>query len=178
MKLSFIKRTVICSAITLLMTNSATAEGLSGTRFVVSNLFKGNATKGLEVDVTKFGLSNNLFATVGEGMELPRFITLYDIDVSSHYVSFDWVESTFSKKVGGPMPADKHDRNYFIFDLPSGKAIDTVTFDAEKSMLHSGSALPTVKLIAPNKFMTEFSSGVIRKAGFKPYFKISLKNSG
>lgn len=175
MKKFFLRNIVLSSSLILLLANNAMAADLSGTRFVVSNLFKGNATQGVEVDVTKFGLVNNVFATVGDGVELPNFITLYDIDLSKNSVSFNWIESKFSKKVGGVMPDDKHDRNYFIFDLPEGKEIASVEFDSEKSTLHEDSALPTVKLIAPNKFMTEFAAGVIRKAGFKPSFKITLK---
>ncbi len=172
-----IKNTMLIISFMLVANTSAAgglSRGLTGTSFVVSNLFKGDSTQGVEVDVTQFGLSNNHFAKVGKGVELPKFITLYDIDVSSHSVSFDWVESTFSKKVSGVMPADKHDRNYFIFNLPPGKKISNVEFDAKNSLMHEGSALPTVKLIGPNKFMTEFASGVIRKEGFKPSFKITL----
>jgi hypothetical protein len=175
MKKNFLNGIVLSSALTLLLANTAAAGDLSGARFVVSNLFMGNATKGVEVDVTQFGLVNNLFATVGDGVELPSFITLYDIDISGSSVDFNWVESTFSKKVEGSMPDDKHDRNYFMFDLPEGKEIASIEFDAERSSLHEGSALPTAKLISSNKFMTEFAAGVIRKSGFKPSFKITFK---
>jgi len=178
MKLLFIRIfSSVLASLVLISTVQAGghSRGLVGSTFVVSNLFKGDATKGQEVDVTKFGLVNNTFAKVGKGVELPRFITLYDIDVSTDSVSFDWVESPFSKKVSGVMPADKHDRNYFIFDLEAGREIKAVSFDAEKSNLHPGSALPTVTLIGPNKFMTEFASGVIRKAGFKPSFKVTVE---
>jgi hypothetical protein len=88
-------------------------------------------------------------------------------------MDFNWVESAFSKKVGAEY---KHDRNYFMFDLPEGKEIASVGFDAERSSLHEGSALPTAKLISSNKFMTEFAAGVIRKRGFKPSFKITFKS--
>jgi len=174
MNRSILKRTILSSGLALLLANNAMATDLSGTRFVVSNLFKGNSTNQLEVDVTQFGLTNNLFSTVGDGVELPNFITLYDIDLSENSVSFDWVESGFSKKVGGVMPDDKHDRNYFMFDLPEGKEIVAVEFAHDQSSLHEGSELPTATLIAPNKFMTEFAAGVIRKEGFRPAFKIKL----
>jgi len=170
-----LKASVLSSSLLLLLSNSVLASDLSGTRFVVSNLFKGDSTKGVEVDVTQFGLTNNLFSTVTDGIELPGFITLYDIDISENSVSFDWVESDFSKKVGGVMPDDKHDRNYFMFDLPEGTEIVSVELDRDESKLHKGSAMPTVKLIAANKFMTEFAAGVIRKEGFRPSFKIQVK---
>jgi len=176
MKKIFLNKAVLIAALVLPITNIACAGNLSGTRFVVSNLFKGDSTEGVEVDVTKFGLTNNLFGTVGDGVELPRFITLYDIDIKDTSVTFDWVESKFSKKVAGSMPADKHDRNYFMFDLPEGKKIISVEFDELNSKLHEGSALPTTKLIGSNKFMTQFASGVIRKKGFKPSFKIVLSD--
>ncbi len=173
MKTKLISALFMSFILTAFFSSIAQAAGLTGERFVVSNLFKGNSTKGIEVDVTQFGLKNNVFSSVGSTIEVPAFITLYDIDVSESSISFDWVESDFSKKVSGVMPDDKHDRNYFIFDLED-KEITAVELDLEKSQLHPNSALPTVTLISPNKFMTEFAARVIRKAGFKPYFKITV----
>jgi len=170
------KRILILFIFTFLMSGISSAESLLGSRVLVSNHFKGNSTDGVEVDVAAFGLDNNLFSRIGDDIELPGFITLYDVDLSSNSVSFDWIESEFSKSVAGTMPADKHDRNYFIFDLPHNLKIVNVELDITNSQLHSGSALPTVKLISPNKFMTEFASGVIRKQGFRPVFKVTTSD--
>ncbi len=152
----------------------ASALDLAGTPFVVSNLFQGDSTDQVEVDVSAFGLKNNLFAKVAEGVELPGFIKLYDVDVSGAHVTFSWIDTDFSHEVGGPMPSDKHDRNYFTFDLPAGVAIKSVEFDPKASVLLEGSALPTVTLLAPNRFVTEFADGVVRSEGFRPSFEITL----
>jgi len=171
---SIYKSSLLLSILTVLYAGSSSANTLLGSRVLVTNQFKGDSTNGIEVDVTEFGLTNNLFATVGDDVELPGFITLYDIDLTADSVRFNWIESEFSNSVSGKMPSDKHDRNYFVFDLPDNIQIASVEFDVNGSQLHEGSALPTVKLISTNKFMTEFSSGVIRKPGFKPSFKIAF----
>lgn len=170
-------KTIIASILLSYSCASASlAEGLSGSTVLVTNMFKGNSTNNVETDVAAFGLTNNLFSEVDSNIELPNFITLYNVDIDANSVSFDWVESDFSKKVGGAMPSDKHDRNYFVFDLPEGTEITSILFDADNSSLHPGSALPTATLISPNKFMTEFADGVIREKGFKPKFIVELAN--
>jgi len=156
------------------MSAPVAAQDLAGVSFVVSNLFQGDSTNQVETDVSAFGLTNNLFAEVGNDVELSGFIQLYDLDVSSSHVTFSWIDTEFSDEVGGPMPADKHDRNYFIFDLPNGVSIENVAFDPSASNLLDGSALPSVKLLAPNRFVTEFADGVVRKEGFRPSFAITL----
>lgn len=171
------KKLSLSLAVILLSATASVADGLHGARFLTSNLFQGNDTDGIEVDVAAFGLTNNLFTTVGNGVELPGFITLYDVDVSKDAISFNWIKSEFSNQVGGVMPSDKHDRNYFTFDLPEGVEITGITFDADGSNLAEGSALPTATLISGNKVMTEFADGVIRVEGFAPRFIITTSDS-
>jgi hypothetical protein len=76
--------------------------------------------------------------------------------------------------LAGPTPDGNHDRNYFIFDLPEGKAITAVTFDAGASDLLDGSAEPTAAVIGANRIVTDFSSGVIRGAGFNPVYSVTV----
>ena len=153
---------------------AAQAEGLSGLKVVTTNTFTGKDTKGVETDVGMFGMANNKFSVVGDGVELPAFLTIYDIDFGADSISYNWVESPFSKKISGPTPKGNFDRNYFIFDLPAGKAITKVEFDAAGSKLLKGSKLPTASVIAGNRIVTVFGEGVIRKAGFKPKFKVTI----
>ena len=153
------------------------ADDLTGTTFVVTNTFEGNAGGHImpETDVAAFGAENNKFAVVGEGVELPVFISIYDIDVSADRIKFTWRETDFSKQITGPTPAGNHDRNYFIFDLPEGVAIDSVSFDAEASEMLEGSAEPTAEVLGPNRIVTDNLEGVVRGVGFNPVFKITFK---
>ena len=61
--------------------------------------------------------------------------------------------------VSGPTP-ENNDRNYFIFDLPEGKAITEAAFDAEASELLEGSAEPSITIIGPNRIVTNFDAAL------------------
>lgn len=150
------------------------SKGLTGATVAITNTFQGAQTEGAEVDVSAFGLLNNQFATVGGDTEFPAFITLYDVDVTADSIRFAWGDSDFAQQLSGPTPEGNHDRNYFLFDLPAGKAITAVTFDAEASDLIDGSATPTAAILGPNRIVTDFSSGVIRGAGFNPVFSVTV----
>ena len=147
---------------------------LSGAKVLTFNTFTGGMTKWVETDVGMFGMNNNLFSKVGDGVELPAFITLYDIDFGGDSIAFTWVESEFSKTITGPTPEGNQDRNYFVFDLPAGKAIKAVTFDAAGSKLLAGSAEPTAMVVSRNKVVTEFGAGVDRNLGFAPRFTVTV----
>lgn len=157
---------------------SVAGEGLSGVKVLTFNTFTGGMTEGVETDVGMFGMNNNLFAKIGDGVELPQFITLYDIDFGNDSISFNWVETEFSKTIVGPTPDGNHDRNYFVFDLPAGKAITQVTFDAAGSKLLDGSAEPTAMVVSRNKIVTDFGGGVDRNLGFAPRFTIVVGDAG
>lgn len=170
-------------AATLLLSVSAAladghASGLTGSTVVITNTFQGAQTDGAEVDVAAFELANNQFAAVGDGVEFPAFITLYDVDISSQGIAFAWGDSAFAKQLSGPTPEGNHDRNYFIFDLPEGKAITDITFDAKASDMLEGSAAPTAAVLGPNRVVVDFSSGVIRGEGFNPVFNVTMDDAG
>lgn len=148
--------------------------GLDGATVVITNTFQGAQTDGNETDVAAFGLNNNRFATVGDDVEFPDFITLYTVDISGDNISFTWGDSDMANQLSGPTPDGNHDRNYFIFELPEGVAITDVSFDAAASDMIDGSAEPTAVVLGPNRIVTDFSSGVIRGAGFNPSFAITV----
>ena len=150
------------------------AAGLDGVDFVITNTFQGAQTNNVETDVGAFGLPGNQFATVGDGVELPAYINIYDVDVSDKMIKFTWVETEFSKKITGPTPAGNHDRNYFIFDLPQGMAITEVAFDAENSEMLEGSTVPQATVIAGNRIVIDNNEGVVRGVGFNPAFSVTL----
>ena len=154
---------------------AAMADGIDGARFVVTNTFQGGQTGGSEVDVAKFGLTNSVFATVSGEVEIPGFITLYDIDVTADTIGFTWIETEFSKTITGPTPEGNHDRNYITLDLPEGVEITGIAFDAAASKLLEGSAEPTAAVLGPNRIVTDFSTGVVRGVGFNPVFKLTFK---
>ncbi len=164
----------------ILLSTPALAQDLTGSQVLLTNTFEGHTAKGHTVpesDVAKFGMHNNLFATVGEGTEFPEFLTLYDVDISGSEIRFEWLHSDFADKVSGPSPAGNHDRNYFVFDLPEGVKITDITFDEAASNLLDSAALPSAVVIGPNKVMTDFADGVVRGVGFNPVFKITLSGS-
>ena len=171
------KTPLLCAAALLCATN-ALAEGLIGSTVVITNTFQGAQTENAEVDVSGFGLVNNRFSTVGDEVEFDDFITLYDVDVSANAVAFTWSDSEFAQQLSGPTPEGNHDRNYLIFDLPEGKAITAVAFDAEASDLLEGSAEPTAVVLGPNRIVTDFSGGVIRGTGFNPVYAITVEDAG
>lgn len=149
--------------------------GLLGTSFAVTNTFQGAQTNNIETDVAVFGMTSTKFSKVTDNIELPAFITLYDIDVTKDAIKFNWIESEFSKKITGPTPVGNHDRNYFVFDLPEGKAIKSIVFDKENSRLLANSREPTAEILSSNRIVIDFSDGVIRGVGFNPTFKIVAK---
>ena len=153
------------------------ADGLNGASVVITNTFQGAQTENAKVDVAAFGLLNNRFAVVGDDTEFPAFITLYDIDVSADSISFTWGDSEFAQSLSGPTPNGNHDRNYFIFELPEGKAITSVEFDAAASDLIEGSAEPTAMILGPNRIVTDFSTGVIRGTGFNPVYSVTVSDA-
>lgn len=110
-------------------------------------------------------------------MEFPDFITLYDVDVSADAIRFEWGNSPFAEQLSGPTPDGNHDRNYFLFDLPDGKSITDVSFDADASDLIEGSATPTTAILGPNRIMIDFSTGVIRGVGFNPAFSVTVSDA-
>ncbi len=55
---------LLVSAIVVL-SGAAMADGKDGATDVVTNAFQGGQSKGVEIDVTAFGLTNNQFATFG-----------------------------------------------------------------------------------------------------------------
>lgn len=165
-----------CAAI-LLTASQLAADGLTGTTVVVTNTFQGAQTDGAEVDVAAFSLANNQFAVVRDGIEFPEFITLYDIDISADSIRFVWGDSEFAQQLSGPTPDGNHDRNYFVFDLPTGTMITDVAFDADASEMIDGSAAPTAAILGPNRIVVDFSSGVIRGAGFNPVLSVTLSTA-
>lgn len=171
----------ITLAATVLMASQAAADGhasgLIGATVVITNTFQGAQTEGAEVDVSAFDLLNNQFATVGDDVEFPAFITLYDVDVSAGAIQFAWGDSPFAQQLSGPTPEGNHDRNYFVFDLPEGKAITEISFDAAASDMIEGSAEPTATILGPNRIVIDFSTGVIRGAGFNPAFAITVSDA-
>ena len=154
------------------------ASGLTGSTVAITNTFQGARTEGAEVGVAAFGLANNQFGVVGDEIEFPAFITLYDVDLTADSVKFTWGDSDFAKQLSGPTPDGNHDRNYFLIDLPEGKAITAVTFDAAGSEMIDGSAEPKAQVLAPNRFVIDFDGGVIRGAGFNPAFSITVEDAG
>lgn len=167
-------KTLTALGLTAALCTPLYAEGLSGATVVITNTFQGAQTEDVETDVTAFGLLNNRFAIVGDSVEFADFITLYSIDISDSSIAFSWGDSEFANQLAGPTPDGNHDRNYFIFDLPEGKTITAVTFDAAASDLIDGSTEPTAAIIGPNRIVTDFSSGVIRGVGFNPVFSITV----
>ncbi|MEM7241974.1 MAG: hypothetical protein AAF429_07300 [Pseudomonadota bacterium] len=157
------------------LSSAAMADGLLGANFVITNTFQGAQTDNNELDVAGFGFKNNVFATVGEDVELPSFINIYDVDVSKDMIKFTWVETDFSKTITGPTPEGNHDRNYIIFDLPKGVAIDTIAFDAAASDMLEGSAEPTAAVIGSNRVVMDNAGGVVRGVGYNPAFKLTFK---
>lgn len=168
------KASFLFAMATMAISTSAHAAGLIGVNAVVTNTFQADETDNHEVDVSAFNLVNNIFFTVSDAVELSDFLTIYHIDISQDAVRFTWTESEFSNSISGKMSPDKHDRNYFIFDLPEGVEIKTVEFDPETSELLENSALPTIRRISGNRIVTEFGNGVIRGVGFNPSYKISV----
>ena len=154
------------------------ASGLSGSTVAITNTFQGAQTEGAEVDVAAFGLANNQFSVVGDDVEFPGFITLYDVDLTGDTLMFTWGDSEFAQQLSGPTPDGNHDRNYFLIDLPEGKAITAVTFDAAASDMIEGSAEPKAQVLAPNRFVIDFDGGVIRGAGLNPAFSITVEDAG
>lgn len=153
-------------------------SGLMGSTVVITNTFQGAQTEGIEVDVSAFKLANNKFAIVGDGIEFNAFITLYDVDILAESIAFTWGDSAFAQQLSGPTPDGNHDRNYFIFDLPEGKAITAIEFDAEASELIDGSAEPTAMVLGSNRIVTDFSTGVIRGKGFNPVYTVTIGEPG
>jgi len=151
-----------------------TEPTLAGTRFVVTNTFQGAQTDGAEVDVSSFELDNNRFATVGDGVELPAFISIYDVDVSDTAIAFTWVDTEFSRRLNGVTPEGNHDRNYFVFDLPGDVAITGIRFDAERSELLPESTAPEARVLGPNRVVIDNDAGVVRGVGYNPAFEITL----
>jgi len=167
---------VLGCALAMVSTNAVAvaAEGLMGANVLTFNTFQGKMTEGIETDVGMFGMNNNQFASVGDGVELPGFLGLYDVDFDANSISFNWVETGFSSSVAGPTPEGNHDRNYFVFDLPADMAITGIEFDSASSSLLDGSADPSAAVISRNKIVTDFAGGVIRDLGFAPRFIISV----
>ena len=106
-----------CAAI-LFSASQLMADGLSGATVVITSTFQGTQTEGAEVDVAAFDLVNNQFAVVGDDVEFPAFITLYDVDIGAESISFKWGDSEMAERLSGPTPEGNHDRNYLIFNLP------------------------------------------------------------
>lgn len=169
------------TAAVLLLASQAIADGhasgLTGATVVITNTFQGAQTEGAEVDVSAFDLVNNQFATVGDDVEFPAFITLYDVDIAANAIRFAWGDSPFAQQLSGPTPDGNHDRNYFMFDLPEGKAITDVSFDAAASDMIEGSSEPSATILGPNRIVIDFSTGVIRGAGFNPAFSVTLSDA-
>lgn len=153
------------------------ANALNGVTVVVTNTFQGEQTKNIETDVSAFGLRNNQFATVGDAIEYPDFITLYTIDIAGNQIAFTWGDSDFAQQLSGPTPAGNHDRNYFVFDLPEGKAITAIALDEGASELLKGSVAPTAAVLGPNRVVTDFASGVIRGQGFNPVYTVTVTDA-
>lgn len=151
------------------------STGLSGSTVVITNTFQGAQTEGTEVDVAAFNLRNNQFAVVGDDVEFPAFITLYDVEITSNSIAFTWGDSEMAKNLSGPTPDGNHDRNYFVFDLPDGKAITAATFEASASNLLEGSAEPKIAVLGPNRIVIDFDGGVVRGAGFNPFFSVTVE---
>lgn len=166
--------TTVCVFGGLMVSTPAIAGELTEINMLVFNTFQGKLTKDIETDVGAFGMNNNQFSKTGDGVELPAFIGLYDIDVSDNSIAFSWVESDASSKFAGPTPEGNHDRNYFVFDLPKNKKITKISFDATKSKLLDDSKEPTAAVISRNKIVTDFAGGVIRGPGFAPVFTITI----
>jgi len=175
--MKFLNLLLAAGSFAALITAPVSAADLTGTQVVVSNTFEGLSMSGHtvpETDVAHFGMANNLFATISDTVELPAFLTLYDVDINANHISFNWIESPFSMKVVGPSPDGNHDRNYFTFDLPEGVEISGIVFDADASTLLPDSPNPTAQVVGPNKVVTDFSTGVVRGLGFNPVFTLEL----
>ncbi len=175
------KIAALTTVATLLVASHAIADGhatgLNGATVVITNTFQGAQTEGAEVDVSAFDLVNNQFATVGDGVEFPAFITLYDVDITADAIRFAWGDSPFAQQLSGPTPDGNHDRNYFVFDLPEGKAITAVSFDTAASRMIEGSAEPQAAILGPDRIVVDFSTGVIRGAGFNPVFPVTVSDA-
>ncbi len=164
----------------ILLGTPSFAQELTGAQVLLTNTFEGHALNGHtlpETDVARFGMPNNLFATVGEGTEYPQFLTLYNVDISGGQIRFEWLHSDFADKVSGPTPEGNHDRNYFVFDLPEGVVITDIALDESESTLLDTAVLPSAQVVGPNKVVTDFASGVVRGVGFNPVFTITLSGS-
>ncbi|MEM9523200.1 MAG: hypothetical protein AAF982_04275 [Pseudomonadota bacterium] len=170
-------RIPVLSMVLLALPATGYAAGLDGATVLITNTFQGAQTENVEKDVSAFGMTNNVFASVGAGMEFPEFITLYDVDVAADRISFRWITSEMADRLSGPTPDGNHDRNYFVFDLPEGLAITDVVFDRAGSALLEGSADPTAEVISPNKIVMDFAAGVVRGVGFNPSFIVSTSTS-
>jgi hypothetical protein len=111
------------------------------------------------------------------GTEFPGFIDIYDIDATNNSIAFRWIDTEFSRLVGGPVGADVFDRNYFVFNLPENVAITNISFDPAVSNLLPGSAQPSAQVLSSNEILTVFGEGVIREIGFNPVFRITTSAS-
>jgi hypothetical protein len=171
MTINLFKTLALCAAVSTPF--AVNAAGLDGAAVVITNTFQGGQTDGVETDVGKFGMVNNVFSTVGDAVEFPQFITLYDVDITSDAVAFTWITSEMADRLSGPTPDGTHDRNYLTFDLPAGVVITEVGFDAAGSDLLEGSATPTAEIISGNKVVVDFASGVVRGVGFNPRFTVT-----
>ena len=167
-------RILTCAAL-LFSATPLLAEGLTGSTVVITNTFQGGQTGGVEVDVAAFDLANNQFGVVGDGIEFPDFITLYDVDISADGIAFKWGDGDFAQSLAGPTPDGNHDRNYLIFDLPEGKTITSATYDPAASDLLADSAEPKIAVLGPNRLVIDFDGGVVRGAGFNPAFKVTVE---
>lgn len=156
------KRFAIIAALAV----TATAA-LAENQMLITNTYEDSTTGG------ELYWTHSTFAEVGDGVELPSYINLYDIDVSPERIEFTWVETDFSKQVGGVIPEGQYDRNYFTMELPEGQKITGIALDPA-SEISEGSAMPTAKVISDNIVLTEFGPGVNRVVGFNPDFTITL----
>ena len=150
-------------ALTALLAGPAFADS----QMLITNTYEDKTTGG------ELYWTHSTFATMGDGVELPGYIALYDVDVGPERIEFTWVETDFSNQVGGVLPEGQYDRNYFTMELPEGMQINEIAFDPASEM-PEGSALPTARVISKNMVMTEFGPGVNRVLGFNPDFNITL----
>jgi hypothetical protein len=143
------------------------AEDIGGKQILITNTYEDKTTGG------ELYWTHSTFAKMGKDVELPSYINLYDIEASAERIEYTWVETDFSKRVGGVLPEGQYDRNYFAIELPEGQKIMAITLDPASEM-PEGSSRPTAKVISNNMVMTEFGPGVARVTGFNPDFNITL----
>ncbi|MBV7395372.1 hypothetical protein [Mameliella sediminis] len=155
------------AAILTFVSSPLLAERTEGGAMLITNTYEDSSTGG------ELYWTHSTFARLADGVELPGYIALYDVDVSLERIRFTWVETDFSKEVGGVLPEGQFDRNYFTIELPEGQKITAVTLDPG-SELPEGSALPTARVISNNIVLTEFGPGVNRIVGFNPEFTVTL----